>query len=382
MRILHTADWHLGRQFEGHPLDRDHAAVLDQMLDAVRTRKPDVFIIAGDVFDRGAPPESAVRLFNTFMERLSGVSGCAIVVIAGNHDSADRIGAMAMLADRRRVLVRGPLSPSERPLILHDGAGPVAISALPFGYEYAARECFEDQAIKCPAGVMRAQIAAARPHVPDGARWVIVAHAFVTGAMVSHTERPLTRVAGGIETVPADVFDGAHYVALGHIHRPQTAGAAHIRYAGAPLAFGFDEEGNGKSIALVDLAPTGSITVELVPLRPLRTVRTLRGKLDELLCLAPSDDFLNVILTDEARLIEPMKRLRERFPFSCTLSYARDSNTRAAAPGKPSASTLNDPRAVTLEFIEFARGTPATVTESAVIASAIADLSTTGDRAA
>jgi exonuclease SbcD len=382
MRILHTADWHLGRQFEGHSLDRDHAAILDQMLDAVRTRKPDVFIIAGDIFDRGAPPESAVRLFNTFMERLGGASDCAIVVIAGNHDSADRIGAMATLADRRRVLVRGPLSPSEFPLILRDDAGPVAISALPFGYEYAARECFEDQSIKSPADVMRAQIAAARPHVPDSARWVVVAHAFVTGAMASQTERPLTRVAGGIETVPADVFDGAHYVALGHIHRPQTAGAAHIRYAGAPLAFGFDEEGNGKSIALVDLAPEGSITVELVPLRPLRTVRTVRGKLDELLCLAPSDDFLNVILTDETRLIEPMKRLRERFPFACTLSYARDSNTRAAAPGKPSASTLNDPAAVTLEFVEFARGTPATAGEAALIAGAVAELSTSGDRAA
>ena len=93
---------------------------------------------------------------------------------------------------------------------------------------------------------MQAQIAAARPHIPPGARWIIVAHAFVTGASVGETERPLTRIAGGVETVPAELFSGATYVALGHIHRPQTAGAPHIRYSGAPLAFGFDEEGNQK----------------------------------------------------------------------------------------------------------------------------------------
>ncbi|MGE5267187.1 MAG: exonuclease SbcCD subunit D, partial [Deltaproteobacteria bacterium] len=313
MRLLHTADWHLGRQFEGHSLDDDHYAVLTQMLDAVRAHAPDAFILSGDVFDRGAPPESAVRLFNFFIERLATESACAIVIIAGNHDSADRIGAMSMLADHRRVLVRGPLSADEPPLVVHDQAGPVAISALPFGYEYAARECFGDPSIKSPADVMHAQVAAARRHVPDGARWVIAAHAFVTGATVSQTERPLTRVAGGIETVPADVFAGAHYVALGHIHRPQTAGAPNVRYAGAPLPFGFDEEGNQKSIALVDLDAAGDVAVELIPLRPRRGVRTLRGRLDELLRLDPSDDFLNVILNDEGRLIEPMKRLRERF---------------------------------------------------------------------
>jgi exonuclease SbcD len=382
MKLLHTADWHLGRQFEGHSLDNDHSAVLDQMLHAVGAQAPDVFILAGDVFDRGAPPESAVRLFNNFIERLATESRCAIVIIAGNHDSADRIGAMSMLADRRRVLVRGPLSADEPPLIIQDQAGPVAISALPFGYEYAARECFGDPSIKSPADVMRAQVAAARRHVPDGARWVIAAHAFVTGALVSETERPLTRAAGGIETVPADVFAGAHYVALGHIHRPQTAGAPNIRYAGAPLPFGFDEEGNQKSVALVNLDATGTASVELIPLRLRRGVRTLRGSLDELLRLDRSDDFLNVILTDQERLIEPMKRLRERFPFACTLSYARSATSRSDRLSKASASALDDPVAVTGEFIAFARGSPPTSTENGIIAGVVAEISTPEGRSA
>ena len=374
MRILHTADWHLGRQFEGHSLDQDQATVLDQVFAAVQKVEPDALIVAGDIFDRAAPPESAVRLLNRFIESVIANTSCAVILIAGNHDSADRIGAMAMLADRRRTLVRGPLSLIEEPLVLHDAHGPVAFSALPFGYEYAARECFADTNIKCPADVMRAQIAAARPHIPPGARWIIVAHAFVTGASVSETERPLTRIAGGIETVPADLFSGAHYVALGHIHRPQTAGAPNIRYSGAPLAFGFDEEGNEKSMVVVDIDGPGNAAVELIPFRPLRSVRTIRGTLEDLLKLPPSEDFIKAILTDDGRLMDPMKRIRERFPFACGLTYARDLVVRQTTGGHPSITALDEPETVVSHFMQVMRGTPLSDTEAHIVADTIAQL--------
>lgn len=373
MKVLHTADWHLGRQFEGHSLDEDQAAILDQVLAALLHHAPDALIIAGDIFDRASPPESAVRLFNGFMERVMSDTACAVVIIAGNHDSADRIGAMAMLADRRRALVRGPLSADEMPLVLDDAHGPVAFSALPFGYEYAARETFADTTLKSPADVLRAQVSAARSRRPTGARWIIVAHAFVTGAFVSQTERPLTRIAGGIETVPADVFDGAHYVALGHIHRPQTAGAPHIRYSGAPLPFGFDEEGDIKSMTLVDLDKNGHPTIDLIPFRPVRGVRTLRGTLNDLLRSPVSKDFINVVLTDEGRLIEPMKRIRERFPFACTLSYARELQSRTADRTASAASLLDHPETLVAEFMTFTRGTPPTGDETHLIAAAVAN---------
>jgi DNA repair protein SbcD/Mre11 len=382
MRILHTADWHLGRQFEGHSLDHDHAAVLDQVFAAVQKVQPDALVVAGDIFDRAAPPESAVRLFNRFIESVIANTSCAVILIAGNHDSADRIGAMAMLADRRRTLVRGPLSSTEEPLVLYDAHGPVAFSALPFGYEYAARECFADTNINCPADVMRAQIAAARPHIPPGARWIIVAHAFVTGASVGETERPLTRIAGGVETVPAELFSGATYVALGHIHRPQTAGAPHIRYSGAPLAFGFDEEGNQKSMAIVDIDAPGNATVELIPFQPLRSVRTIRGTLEELLKLPPSEDFIKAILTDDGRLMDPMKRIRERFPFACGLTYARDLVARQTTGARPSTTALDEPETVVSQFMQVMRGTPLSDRETHILADTIAQLASREDAAA
>lgn len=374
MKLLHTADWHLGRQFEGYALDEDQAAVLEQVLTAVRTHQPAALLIAGDVFDRAAPPESAVRLFNRFIEQVTEETETAVVIIAGNHDSADRIGAMAMLADRRRALVRGPLSAREEPLVLHDERGPVAISALPFGYEFAARECFGDPEIKTPAEVLKAQVSAARAHVPEGARWIIVAHAFVSGVSAQSVERPLTRTAGGIETVPLDVFDGADYVALGHIHRPQTAGRASVRYSGSPLAFGFDEEGQEKSMSLVELDANGAATIELIPFRPVRCVRTLKGAFADILSMAASDDFITAVLTDEGRLIDPMKRLKERFPHACGLVYAREIKSSRAAQARPGPLALDDPKAVTRSFLEFMREAPPSPAEEAIIERSLSDL--------
>lgn len=374
MKILHTADWHLGRQFEGCSLEQDQAAALEQVFTAITTHTPDVLIIAGDIFDRAVPPETSVRLFNGFLSRVASETEAAIVLIAGNHDSGDRISAWATLSDGRRSLVRGALSSTELPLIREDAHGPVAISALPFGYERSAQEIFAISEIKCPEDVVRAQLAAARAHIPDGARWVVVAHAFVHGGNVSSCERPLSRLVGGIETVSADVFSGAHYVALGHLHKPQAVGADHIRYSGAPLAFTFEEETCAKSLSLIELGPDGRARIELIPITPLRRVRTLRGTLAEILAQPPSEDLIRPILTDPIRLVEPMKRIRERFPNACALSYERDliAAERRERPAGPAAADA--PAKVVSEFMTLVRGTAPSEAETEIVASYLADL--------
>ncbi len=323
MRILHTADLHLGRQFMGLSLDPDFDAILDQIVAAILSEHIDVLLIAGDVFDRASPPNSAIRQVNRFLRRVIDDTQAAVVMISGNHDSGDRIEAMSIFSTPSRVLVRGIADAHEPPLILHDAHGAVAFSALPFSYEYAAREAFDTEAISTPADVITAQIAAARPHVPAGARWVVLAHAFVAGGAVGDTERALTRV-GGIETVPAQVFDGADYVALGHLHKPQQVGAPHIRYSGAPLAFGFDEAGSEKSMTIIDLAENTPV-IRTLPFHPLRQVRRLTGALTDLLAGPPSDDFIQIVLTDDTPQIDPMQRLRTPYPNVCHLSYARQT---------------------------------------------------------
>lgn len=373
MKILHTADLHLGRQFNGLGLDADHQVVLDQIVVAVLVHKPGALIIAGDIFDRASPPATAVRQFNQFVNRIAQETTTALVMIAGNHDSGDRIGAMAVMTDVRRALIRGPLHPNETPLVINDEHGPVAFSALPFAYEYAARECYLDESIGQPEHVVRAQIASARRHLPDGARWVIVSHAFVAGAQTSEGERPLARV-GGIETVPPDVFDGAHYVALGHIHRPQTAGADHIRYSGAPLAFGFDEAGHEKSMCLVDLDANRAAAITMIPFVPLRSARVLRGHLDDLLAGTPSNDIIKVILADEVPRIDPMKRLREIYPHACQLTYARDERPIHATLAAPVDLRAAQPMDVIGDFLQQVRGERLSAPELPLVSSVLHEL--------
>ncbi|MEL6373608.1 MAG: exonuclease SbcCD subunit D [Pseudomonadota bacterium] len=354
MKILHTADLHLGRRFLGLDLHDDQQHVLDQILVAVATHRPDCLIIAGDVFDAAAPREPAVRQFNGFLRALKAESDAALVVIAGNHDSSERIDAMATLADPRWDLVRGPLAATEPTLVLRDDAGPVAFSALPFAYPSAAREIFDDPTIAEPADVIRAQVGVARAGVPKGARWVIVAHAFVVGGDSTQSERALSRTVGGVETVPVSVFEGAHYVALGHLHRPQAVGHTHVRYAGSPLAFGFDEEGQQKSMTLVDLAADGTVETARLPITPRRGVRTITGRLQDLLAptMAPSDDIIDVVLTDPGRLLDPMKQLRARFPNACAIRYAQEPAVSSGPRGGLRPRRTNDaPEDVVAAFL-------------------------------
>lgn len=356
MRILHTSDWHLGRQFFQLSLDEDHDVILAQIDSAILEHSPDVLIIAGDIFDRAGPPQTALTRLRDFLTRATANPGLAIVIIAGNHDAAAQIGMLGVLAPIEKALIRGPLDANDLPMMLEDEHGPVAISALPFSYEFAARACFDAEDISCPADVIAAQVNAARDRVPAGARWIVVAHSFVEGAASTESERSLSRTVGGIETISAEIFDGAHYVALGHLHRAQSVGASHIRYSGSPLAFGFDEEGQEKSLTLIDMGPDGSVEMTSLPLTPRRQARTIRGKLEELVA-APvgSDDFIRVVLTDETPQIDPMKRIRVLYPNAVQLSYERAERTLEEKLGEGRAA-IDDPETLVSEFIEFVSG--------------------------
>lgn len=382
MKILHTGDWHLGRQFYGQSLEADHDSVLDQVLGAVRTYSPDVLVIAGDVFDRASPPATAVRQFNNFIRTVHADCDTSIVLIAGNHDSGDRIASYASVADPKRLLIRGPLSLEERPLILEDEHGLVAFSGLPFGNEFSARGCYGDNSIACPADVVAAQVACARTYVPGNARWVVAAHVFVANATPSESERPLQ--IGGIETVPSSVFDGAHYVALGHLHRQQSAGGDHIRYSGSPLAFGFDEAGSAKSLTMVDLAGDGSVTLRQLPINPPRAVRVLKGEFEELLHIGsrePSEDFIKLVLTDKKLLIDPMGRIREHYANALALTYERDESAEPILLRGSSQAKLDDPVAVVGEFLSQMRGEEGTDDEMALVGSALKQLNMVEERA-
>ncbi len=222
----------------------------------VKESHADVLIIAGDIFDRPNPKREAVALFDEFLTQVYRDTGTAIVAIAGNHDAPERLAFGRGLQDAKRVLIRGPLESSSSPLVLDDKYGKVAFSALPFGEVYGARSIFNDQTIAEPGDVLAAQMRSAKASIPANYRWVVTAHAFVAGSTTTESERPLALV-GGVETVSPTVFEDAHYVALGHLHRPQQTGRKHIRYSGSLMAFDFDEVSQEKSYTVVELQQNG-----------------------------------------------------------------------------------------------------------------------------
>ena len=368
MRILHTADWHLGKTFRKVSLMDDQRHVLDQIFDAVVEHDIQVLIVAGDIYDKQAPSEAAVALFCRFIERVYVETDAAIVIIAGNHDSGQRLAGPAKLYDRNRILIRGALERDEHPIVLDDDHGAVAFSALPYGEIFAARRTFEDEAIKSPEDVLKREVDAARALKPEGARWVIVAHAFVTGGLPSETERTLS--VGTVETVSSSLFDGADYVALGHLHRPQTAGKGSIRYSGSPLAFGFDEADTTKTMTLFDLAADGSLEdFREIAFEPLRKVREVKGLMADLVAEAenaPSEDYISAILLDEGAVVEPAAQLRPYYPNILQTLREKKRELVHASAGRAH-SKLDDPMGVISEFVEFVRGEKPNEAETGVV---------------
>ncbi|WP_030603638.1 exonuclease SbcCD subunit D [Streptomyces achromogenes] len=324
MRILHTSDWHLGRAFHRVNLLQAQAGFIGHLVTTVRERAVDAVVVSGDVYDRAVPPLAAVELFDTALHRLADL-GVPTVMISGNHDSARRLGVGAGLIDRAGIHLRTEPSAAGTPVILRDTHGDVAFYGLPYlepalvKDEFGVDKAGHEAVLGAAMDRVRADLAAR----PRGTRSVVLAHAFVTGGQASDSERDIT--VGGVAAVPAGIFDGADYVALGHLHGCQTI-TERVRYSGSPLAYSFSEADHRKSMWLVDLDADGSVTAERVDCPVPRPLARLRGRLDDLLAdpeLARHEDaWVEATLTDPFRPAEPMARLTERFPHTLSLVFA------------------------------------------------------------
>lgn len=343
MRFIHTADWHLGRLFHGVHLTDDQAHVLRQLVDLVRDAKPDAIIIAGDVYDRAVPPPEAVELLDEILSRLIIDLKVPVLVIAGNHDSPGRLNFGSRLLAERRLFVTGTLPRTCSAIVLNDARGPVHFYPLPYTEPSIVRQCLECPTIIDHNAAMAALVERVRAVHPIGGRSVVIGHAFVAGGNECESERPLS--VGGAGTVDGGCFAGFHYVALGHLHRPQTIGCDTVRYSGSILKYSFDEADGQKGVHLVEMDGDGTCTCETICLVPRRDVRRVSGLMADLMN-GPADDaskedYLEVTLLDEGPVLDAIGRLRERYPN--VLSIKRPDAADAAAAGdRPDVRTMKD----------------------------------------
>ncbi|MFJ9690961.1 exonuclease SbcCD subunit D [Kitasatospora sp. NPDC101183] len=323
MRLLHTSDWHLGRSFHRESLHDAQRAFLDHLVEVVRSEGVDAVLVAGDVYDRALPGLDAVELFDDVLHRLAAL-GVPTVFISGNHDSARRLGVGAGLIGRAGIHLRTDPGECAVPVVLEDAHGPVAVYGLPYLEPTLVRERF-GLAKGGHAAVLGAAMDRVRADLaerPAGTRAVVLAHAFVTGGAPSDSERDIA--VGGVAAVPAAVFDGVHYAALGHLHSCQTL-APRLRYSGSPLAYSFSEARQRKTMWLVDLAADGEVTAERVDCPRPRALATLRDTLEGLLTderyAGDEQSWVQATLTDAVRPAEPMEKLRRRFPHTLQLLF-------------------------------------------------------------
>jgi len=375
MRLIHTSDWHLGRTLHGENLLGHQAVFLDWLLAEAERRQVHAVLVAGDVYDRAVPPADAVRLLDTALLGFAR-AGIPMVLISGNHDSAVRLGFGAGLSQAAGIHLRTSLADAARPVLLGDEHGPVAIYGIPYLLPDAVMA--ELDCARSHHAVLAAVTARIRQDAADRGigRTVVLAHSFVTGARPSDSERDIR--IGGIADVPAGVFGGFSYAALGHLHGQQQVApgtsSTVVRYSGSPLAFSFGEKNHAKSVTVAELDAAGQVTLTPLATPVPRPLREVRGRLDELLA-RPGDElagaWVKVVLTDPVRPAAPMERLREKWPHTLVLDFDPDGGLPGAGADLARLAATTDPAEICGLFVEFTSGGPPDDAQRAVLRAAV-----------
>ena len=311
MIFLHTSDWHLGAMGGERDLWDDQKYFIDAICSIVREKRVDAVLLAGDVYDRSVPAASAIGLYDYAMNRLCGELGVKVLTIAGNHDSAERLASCAGLLDKAGLYLQGAAQREPRVVEFADSQ----VFFLPWMTEEKIKSLYPEErdGITGLTEAYRVAVNHMREKFIPGKHHLLLSHAFITNAETSTSDRAAE--IGFATQVPASVFEGFDYVALGHIHKPQQVNPF-IRYSGSPMEYSFGrEERQEKSVTLID---TASMTQEVVPLPLLHRWTTLTDCYEALLAGEYPEEiregYVRLNVTDTAVGLDMLSRLRQVYP--------------------------------------------------------------------
>lgn len=352
MRFLHTADLHIGKRVNEFSMLEDQEYILRQILKTADKEQVEAVLIAGDVYDKQVPSAEAVRLFDWFLTQLNSRK-LPVFVIGGNHDSVERLSFGAQIMEESGVYLTQSYDGKVVPVRLEDEYGPVNLWMLPFLKPAMVKRFFPEQEIVTYQDALETVIGNMELNREE--RNLLIAHQFVTGAVTGGSEDSVEVFVGGVENVDASVFADFDYVALGHIHRAQSAGGEQIRYSGTPLKYSFSEIRHEKSVTIAELKEKGSLTVHQVPLKPLHDMREIRGSYEELVLRenyqgTNLEDYLHVILTDENDIPDVIGRLRSIYPNIMKLDYDNQRTRRNQELMKEEAAVEQSPMELLGQF--------------------------------
>lgn len=321
MRFLHTADWHIGKIVHEQSMLADQAYILEQLIEQVEEYEVDAVLMAGDLYDRSLPPKEAVSLVNQTLSRLINELEVPVFIIAGNHDSNERIEYLSGVAEAKQLYMEGTLKAHTRKVSLKEAD----IYMMPYADHVLIRQALDQPEIRTIEEAVAAQVEQITSSDEfDRSRInMVMFHGYVisgsrTSLEESDSERPLS--IGTAEWIDQSIFDAFDYVALGHLHKGQKVGSNRIRYSGSPLKYSKSEAAHQKKSFIIDI-DRDSLEVTPVPLIPKRDMRIVRGAFDDLMQQDWSDDYIFIELTDDMFIQDAMSRLRGQFPQVLGLEY-------------------------------------------------------------
>ena len=358
MKFIHLSDLHLGKRVNECSMLEDQRYILGEILRIVDREAPDAVLIAGDVYDKSVPSAEAVALLDDFLVRLAG-RDLQVLLISGNHDSPERLAFGGRLMAERGVHIAPVYDGRVAPVTLTDEYGPVRVYLLPFVKPSHVRRCFPDREVDTYTDALAAAIGAME--VDPALRNVLVTHQFVTGAARCDSEEVSV---GGTDNVDVSVFAPFDYVALGHLHGPQTVGRETVRYCGTPLKYSFSEAGQHKSVTVVELGEKGTTAVRTVPLVPLRDLVELRGTYEEVTFRGFYEgtgwqrDYVHITLTDEEDVPNAVGKLRVIYPNLMKLDYDNQRTRAGISLEGAEEVARRSPLELLEEFYEKQNGQP------------------------
>lgn len=346
MKFIHIADLHLGKQMNDLSLIPDQEVILQQIIEITEKERADALIIAGDVYQRSTPQAEAMALFDRFISRLAEM-GKKVFIISGNHDSALRLSYFSGLVRPAGIHITEAFDGYLQSVTLEDEYGELVVWLLPFLRPAQVKRKLPGEKILTYQDAVDAVLRSAP--LDTQKRNLLVCHQFITGSEISDSEE---LSVGGLDQISASLFDDFDYVAMGHIHKPQKLLRETLRYAGSPLKYSFSEADHRKSVTVVDFEEKGAVSVRAVPLHPIRDVRLIEGKLDDLLRMHYSEDYVWVTLRDE--LVPPDAKVSLSVVFPNMLKFSVVNSKTKYDVDVMAAAQLEDKSVIDL-FVDFYR---------------------------
>ncbi|AKG73857.1 Exodeoxyribonuclease I subunit D [Salinicoccus halodurans] len=315
MKILHTADWHIGRRLNGADLLCDQMHVLDQLIDYIKEEEIDLCVIAGDVFDRSNPSQSALGLVNEYLYKINIELGVPVLAISGNHDSRSRLDYGSYWFEKSNYHMRTSIEDILKPVIIDDHH----FYMVPYMDVLEAKQYFKDDTIVAHHDVYRKITEEIHGVMDREARNILVGHMFMSNAKASESERPLS--IGLSEEVGADLFKDFEMVLLGHLHHPFAIEHDTIFYSGSLLKYSFSEVRQPKGFRVIETGDGNKC--RFVPTKCKYDLVHYKGSYEEVINEAvrfeDNNAYFKFELTGLETVKDPMAKLKMIYPNTLEL---------------------------------------------------------------